>query len=99
MQDLLTSADKRGLALLLLSHILPYGEVKLHITSRLALERSCIADFGQRALTGLLLGWATVPHDQRNLLGRVGSQQSYAIAQMEKTLVRVHARLPMRGSW
>ena len=34
----LTAADKRGLTPLFWSHILPYGEVKLNMTRRLALS-------------------------------------------------------------
>jgi hypothetical protein len=33
----LTAADKRGLTPLLWNHILPYGEVKLNMATRLAL--------------------------------------------------------------
>ena len=36
--DALTAADKRGLTPLFWSHVLPYGEVKLNMTKRLALS-------------------------------------------------------------
>ncbi len=38
--DALTAEDQRGLAPLFWSHVLPYGEVKLNMTSRLPLSTS-----------------------------------------------------------
>jgi hypothetical protein len=38
--DLLTPADRRGLTPLFWSHVRPYGEVKLNMTSRLPLSTS-----------------------------------------------------------
>jgi hypothetical protein len=36
--DVLTPEDQRGLTPLFWSHVLPYGEVKLNMTSRLTLR-------------------------------------------------------------
>jgi hypothetical protein len=36
-EDALTAEDERGLSPLFWSHVLPYGEVKLNMSSRLAL--------------------------------------------------------------
>ena len=37
-EDALTAEDERGLTPLFWSHVLPYGEVKLNMSSRLALS-------------------------------------------------------------
>jgi hypothetical protein len=39
-EDVLTSEDRRGLTPLFWSHVLPYGEVKLNMNSRLTLGGS-----------------------------------------------------------
>ena len=39
-EDVLTPEDRRGLTPLFWSHVLPYGEVKLNMSSRLTLSGS-----------------------------------------------------------
>jgi hypothetical protein len=49
-EDVLTPEDRRGLTPLFESHVLPYGEVKLNMNSRLTLGGSCSRAVRERTI-------------------------------------------------